>query len=647
MDHQSNGQSKVNEEINKALLNTTSARGVLTFCEWSAGEFDVTNAVTALHRMARAPDRRHYNKDPRWPSVIGKAHQMIVDMCAHEDSWPRLSKEYLVNAAWAFAALGHRDDHLMDCLCDEVLKKKKDLNPTDLASLSRSLANLKIQSEAVMDRILAEARSRIGQFRPQNLAGLSWSLATLSLKDEDIMDAIAKETISKVRLFHPRNLADLAWAFSNSPGNRRAALGGALTDATIGRIEEFEAKQLASIVHAFATMSAATEAVMEVIADRLSTRMQDLDSDSLERVAWAFGAAAYNDEAMMSSLTTEVLNRVEELEPRHLAGVAAAYLALGEREELLVDALRAAASARIHEFRGADLAKLLPALVRWGCKEEVECEVYMAVMERLPRFGPRELAAIATALEEHGDAELLGQFVDGAAYRFPMVSEYADGKQWVEFATIVAKHGDEGTRAQFEPTFTAALLRPFLQRLRALGSAPEGDAQKAALGSLKDFVQATQLDHLGPHYTRHALLAQYIPVLSADMIGCSDFKQVAEGSNLVAVAWEIRWRRNWWVEPCGRLFSKGELREGAPGTAHLLPTLGGTDAGAVPTLAPGRLALLRVVGAVARKCPEDKLREVIGCMRLVASGPMSVDDLVALCQFRRLFPGVRLEVDCV
>merc|ERR1719446_1751850 len=95
-------------EINKALLNTNSARGVLTFCEWSSGEFDVTNAVTALHRMAKAPDRRFVAKDPRYPSVIGKAHQMIVQTCGSEDAWPKLTKEHLLNAAWSFSMLGHR-----------------------------------------------------------------------------------------------------------------------------------------------------------------------------------------------------------------------------------------------------------------------------------------------------------------------------------------------------------------------------------------------------------------------------------------------------------------------------------------------------------------------------------------------------------
>merc|ERR1712072_791256 len=109
-----------------------------------------------------------------------------------------------------------------------------------------------------------------------------------------------------------------------------------------------------------------------------------------------------------------------------------------------------------------------------GSTEEVEGELYMAAMDKMSKFGPKDLTSVAEAYEELGDQELLGQFLEGAACRFVMVSEYATGKQWVDFATIVANHADESTRVDFEPKFMAAVLRPLLQKLWAV-NCPSGN----------------------------------------------------------------------------------------------------------------------------------------------------------------------------
>jgi len=630
-------QNRVNEDINKALVSTTSARGVLTFCEWSSGEFDVTNAVTALHRMARAPDRRFYSKDPRWPSVIGKAHQMIIHTCTNDEAWPRLSKEYLLNAAWSFSVLGHRDDYLFDCLCEEIMKKQRELSPQDLASLTRALANLKIQSETVMDKILLEAKARMGQFRPPNLAGLSWSLATLALKDDELMSIVAKECISKVRLFQPKQLTELAWAFSTL-GIKKANLNGAMTDATIGRIEEFHPKDLANIAYSFATLCVGTEAVMEIIADKLSMVMQELDPDTIEKIAWAFATSEFEDEAMMCSLATEVLNRLEEFSPQNLSVISWAFASLGVKEDMLVDAMRNFISLRIDSFRAVDLAKMIPAFVKWECREDIEGDLYMAAMNRMPKFGPKDLAQVAEAFEEHGDRELLGQFLEGAAHRFVAVSEYASGKQWVEFTTIIANHADEATRNSFEPKFVSALLRPLLHRLQAINNPSGSDVDGIdAIQALQDFVRTSQVEDLGAHYTRQALLGQYIPILSASIVDCDDLEEVAEGESLVGGSWALQWRRNWWVEPYARIFPDGVPRTGS----KFLPPLAGHKSGA------GRHALLHTAALVMKKCPEDKLREIQGCVQLMATRYPGIDMLAALCQFRRHFGSVRLEVDYI
>jgi len=475
----------------------------------------------------------------------------------------------------------------------------------------------------------------VGQFRPPHLAGLSWSLAALALRDEELLERIAREAISKLRLFQPKQLSELSWALATL-GFRRPALSGALTDATIGRIEDFQPRELASVVHSFARLSAGSEAVMEVLADKLSTRLQDLDPDALEKVAWAFATNGFVDEALMSSLVTEVLNRLEEFSPQHLSVISWALATLEIKEEMLIDAMKNFISLRLDAFRAVDLAKMIPAFVTWGAREEVEGDLYMAAMNKMNKFGPRDLASVAEAYESHGDRELLCQLLEAAARRFAAVSEHATAADWVRLATLVATHAGEATRAAFEPRFVAAVLRPLLQRLKDVSSPAFNGAQHPeAVRELQDFVSTAQLEHLGPYYTRHALLGSYMPVLSTAIIEQPELQQVARGDSHVAAAWDLRWRRNWWVEPSARLFTDGVPRSGS----KCLPPLSGMKAGA------GRHALLHTVGMVMKKCPEEKLPEVLGCVRLVTTQLPGIDALAAFCQFRHHFASVRLEAD--
>mmetsp|Transcript_48363 Transcript_48363/g.121858 ORF Transcript_48363/g.121858 Transcript_48363/m.121858 type:complete len:639 (+) Transcript_48363:303-2219(+) len=635
------GQTKDNDDINQALLMTTSARGVLTFCEFSASEFDVTNALTALHRLAKASDRRFYKNDPRWPGIIGRAHQMLIETCTDENAWPRLSKEYLLNAAWSFSMLGHRDDYLFEIICEEALALR-DLSPNDLVGLVRARANLKIEHTPVMDKLLEEARRRVGQFRPAQLSGLSWSLATLSFKDDDLMDQISKETISKVRLFQPRQLTELAWAFATL-GVRKPALNGAMTDATIGRIDEFRTGELANIAHAFVQLSAGSESVMEVIADKLSMRTADLEPDGIEKVAWALVAVNYVDEALVVGLAAEVVARFEAFPPSRLAAVAASLASLGAQERSLIDAVKDLVASHLDELRATDLAKLVTALVDWEAKEELEGPLHKAVLEKMSKLGPHDLVEVANAYKLHGNSSLLSELMEGIARHFSSVSECASADHWVKIGTLVATYASDATRCLFESQFTMAVLRPLQLQLEELSGTSRitvrSGPPNGCFTALEQFVQMAQLESLGPYFTRTALLGQQMLPLSRPIIKPGELHKVALADPTVAACWDLRWGRTCWVEPSARLFSCSASRGGI--SSQLLPPLRGLKVEA------GRHALLHTAALVSRRCPEQRLHEVQGCLQIFASETPGIDTLVALCQFQRLFPGVRLEVDYV
>lgn len=641
-----------NDEINKALNNTNSARGVLTFCEWSSGEFDVTNNVTALHRLAKAPDRRFVRGDSRYGSVIGNAHVAVVNTCGNKEAWPQLSKEHLMNALWSFSILEHRDDYLFDCICKDALEKAEGLLPQDMACMTRAMANLRIQNEQVMDKLLSMSRKRINQFRSSHLANLVWSFATLALKDDAIMDVIAKEAISKIRYFLPNQLTQMSWAYATLE-IKNAALSGAMTDAMIGRVEEFHPKDVAKIAWSFAKLSAGTEAVMEVIAESASIKLNELDPECLEWMAYSFATSDLKNEELFSSLMAEVLNRMDELTAQNLAVIAWSFASLKITDETFLGSLRSEISTRGADFRASDLAKLIEAFVLWGKKDEAFGPLFEIAMTRISKFNPKDLSTVALAIDAVGDTELMTKYLHEAAWRFTKVSEHAMAPNWFVFANMVTNYADAPTKRDFLAQFKEAMYKPLIILLHALSQPPRPPMKSRAFGSLQDFVKSTQLEALGPIYTREALLALYIGVLSRHTVSMDELREIAGpplgtwdlSRSVSAVSWDLEWADELWVEPIGRIFSTPPSGKGAA-TGKRKMSLSSFPQLEGHKMQAERLALTHLAIGVLRKVQEaSHLNQCVGDVRIKSSQFLSIDSMAMLCQFRHFFPFVRMEVE--
>lgn len=50
--------------INREITASRLARDILDVCQKSLNEFDIVNVVTALHRLAKAPDYQSFSEHP-------------------------------------------------------------------------------------------------------------------------------------------------------------------------------------------------------------------------------------------------------------------------------------------------------------------------------------------------------------------------------------------------------------------------------------------------------------------------------------------------------------------------------------------------------------------------------------------------------
>jgi hypothetical protein len=102
-----------NAQLNRSLTASRGAREVLAICAEHSAEFDLVNFVTAVHRVAKAPDGRSVCSDGEFVRVVRQLREQIEDF----------SPQHCSNTAWAIANLAFSDGPLTAALASESIKR--------------------------------------------------------------------------------------------------------------------------------------------------------------------------------------------------------------------------------------------------------------------------------------------------------------------------------------------------------------------------------------------------------------------------------------------------------------------------------------------------------------------------------------------
>ncbi|CAK0858089.1 unnamed protein product [Prorocentrum cordatum] len=100
-------------QLNRLLTASRGAREVLAVCAQHSAEFDLVNTVTAVHRVAKAPDGRAVCSDGEFVRAVRQLREQIGDF----------SPQHCSNTAWAVASLAFSDAPLTAALASESLKR--------------------------------------------------------------------------------------------------------------------------------------------------------------------------------------------------------------------------------------------------------------------------------------------------------------------------------------------------------------------------------------------------------------------------------------------------------------------------------------------------------------------------------------------
>lgn len=95
-------------------MSKVNATQILDVVEKHLGRFNIVNFVTALHRIAKAPDGVDAVNDPRFGNLLHTIRMLCTDGTAKKDPYS------LVSTLWAVAKLGLKDYEMIAAVAEEI-----------------------------------------------------------------------------------------------------------------------------------------------------------------------------------------------------------------------------------------------------------------------------------------------------------------------------------------------------------------------------------------------------------------------------------------------------------------------------------------------------------------------------------------------
>jgi len=170
------------------------------------------NVATALHRIAKHPDRAGVRGDPRLQGLLGMAGDAVTtrESVAQPQELSRM--------AWSMSKLIVRDLPLLESLAAAAIRRCNAFGHQHLSNTAWSWSTLAVADAGpLLHAIASSALPKLTDFGAQALANTSWACARLRLEASPLMAALAAAAIPIITAggdFRPQGIANTAWAFA-------------------------------------------------------------------------------------------------------------------------------------------------------------------------------------------------------------------------------------------------------------------------------------------------------------------------------------------------------------------------------------------------------------------------------------------------
>lgn len=424
---------KVSIRLNKDLAAKWSARDILETSELHLAQFDVINAVTALHRVAKSTDRLEVQRDTRLSTtltaLIDKVVLTVTDsevlieakevtktcwalsklqlgtgptMDAIAEQVVRkvdeLDGQGLSNAVWGFATARIVHRRLLAAVAGEAVRQLEDFDPQGLSNSAWAFAKLAHHEAALMQRLAEEVTLRADSFDPQGLSNCGWAFATLGLRNQRLMDAIVEEMLAGVTRWSPQNIGNITWAFAKLKMMHRRMVD-AVCKEVIQTIYDWNPQGLANVMWSFAKIQVRHQQFYDTVAKECTEKISSFKPQNLVNVAWSYAKLAMkNERELFKGISENVIRKARDFSPQHCSNAVWAFGTLVLVDVPVLDSVAQRVVASGKDFHAQDLSNVAWAFAKLLRRDhDLMAVVSREVVRKARLFQPQNLSITAYA----------------------------------------------------------------------------------------------------------------------------------------------------------------------------------------------------------------------------------------------------------
>jgi len=337
-----------NVSINKALVRATGCEEILKIVDQRLNQFNPTNLVTAMHRLAKRGLRTHTQKaDRRFRNLRSKISWMLTTSETKE----MLKPQELCNTVWALATMAmHEDVEIFSLVAKEAVPRFGEFKPQELSTTAWAFAKLGLYDEALFKGVAEEAAQRLDEFNPQNLSNTLWAFAKVGHYHEQLFKRIAMEAVPRLCDFRPQELANTVWAFAKV-GVHDEQLFTAIARTAVPRLCAFTAQELSNTVWAFAKVGNGDETLFQGVAVEATPRLKEFNPQNMSNTLWAFSKTGLTDRTLFEAIAKEAVPRLKEFKAADFANTVWAFAKVGMQDEAIFKEVAMEAVPHLNDFK--------------------------------------------------------------------------------------------------------------------------------------------------------------------------------------------------------------------------------------------------------------------------------------------------------
>lgn len=427
-----NTNDKVSIRLNKDLAAKWSARDILETAELHLAQFDVINAVTALHRVAKSTDRFEAQRDEQmnatllalidkvvvtvtdslalieakevtktcWAlSKLGLGHGSTMDAIAEQVVLKvgELDGQGLSNSVWGFATARIKHKRLLSAVAAEAVRQLEDFDPQGLSNSAWAFAKLSHHEAALMKRLSEEVTQRADDFDPQGLSNTGWAFATLGLRNHRLMDAICDEMIAGITRWSPQNIGNLTWAFAKLQMMSQKMVDAVSTEV-IQTIYDWNPQGIANVTWSFAKLKVNHPQYYEIVAQDCTLKITSFQPQNLVNIAWSYAKLGMKKYELFEGISQNIASKAAEFNPQHCSNAVWAFGTLGIPDVPMLDAVAQRVAGIAHTFLPQDLSNIAWAFAKLTRQDqELMAVISREVIRKVRVFQPQNLSITAYA----------------------------------------------------------------------------------------------------------------------------------------------------------------------------------------------------------------------------------------------------------